>query len=139
MPAALAVRFLHGIDHELVGLSSQAAREGLGVYAAFISAIAEVAAASKPVPGLVLAVRISVLVEVVIVELFAASAAEQILRPGWLFAIFAYFVREARGGCTLEGTSHISPKYVLLLHIILSDEQPNRGVPPEVVMPKRDG
>ena len=95
--------FLQGIDHALVGFSSQATRPGLRTHAEAIGAIAEAAAASQQVQGLALACRISALVEVLILELLAAAAAEQILRPGWLFAVFDYFVGEAVGAAYFAG------------------------------------
>ena len=97
------ILFLHGIDHELVGLSSQATRDGLLAHAQDIGTIAEAAAASKHVQGLTLALGISALIEVLILELLAASTAEQILGPTWLCAVFDYFVREAVGAAYFGG------------------------------------
>ena len=104
------ILFLHRIDHELVGLSAEAARHGLGTHTQDIGAIAEATTASEHVQGLALALGISPLVEILILELLAASAAEQVLRPGWLFAIFDYFVGEAVGALYFGGYFAHIPK-----------------------------
>ena len=49
------------------------------------------------------ATPISALVEVLILELLATAAAEQVLCPDWLFAIFDYFVAEAVGAMYFAG------------------------------------
>jgi len=55
------------------------------------------------VESLSLAGRIGPLVEVLILELLATAAAEQILGPDWLFAIFDYFIGEAVGAMYFAG------------------------------------
>ncbi len=97
------VLFFQGIDHELSGLSSQATRHGLGAHRQHIGTIAETTAASEQVQGLALALGISALVEVLILELLATAAAEQVLGPGWLVAIFDYFIGEAVGAMYFAG------------------------------------
>ena len=104
------ILFLHGIDHELVGLSSQAACDGLCAHAQHISTVAEAAAASEHVQGLSLTSRIGTLVEVLVLELLAAAAAEQVLGPGRLFAVFDYFVGEAVGAVDFGGYFAHIPK-----------------------------
>ena len=104
------VVFLQGIDHQLIGLSSQAARDGLRAHAQDVGTIAEAAAASEHVQGLALTGGISALVEVLILELLATATTEQILGPGWLFAIFDYFVAEAVGALYFGGYFAHIPK-----------------------------
>ena len=111
------VLFFQGIDHELSGVSSQAARHRLGAHRQHIGAIAETTAASEHVESLSLAGRISALVEVLILELLATAAAEQILGPDWLFAIFDYFVAEAVGAIYFAGYfAHIHKVCPAALH-----------------------
>ena len=97
------VLFLQGIDHELSGLSSEAAFNRVDAHGQPIGAIAETTAASEHVQGLAWAVGIGPLIEVLILELLATSAAEQVLRPGWLFVIFDYFIGEAVGAMYFVG------------------------------------
>ncbi len=97
------IMFLQGIDHQLSGLSSEAACHRLGAHGQHIGAIAETAAASEHVESLSLAGRIGPLVEILILELLATAAAEQIRCPGWLFAIFDYFIGEAVGAMYFAG------------------------------------
>ncbi len=97
------IMFLQRIDHELSGPSSEAARHRLRAHGQDIGAIAETAAASEHVESLSLAGRIGPLVEVLILELLATAAAEQILGPDWLFAIFDYFIGEAVGAMYFAG------------------------------------
>ena len=75
------------------------------------------AAASEHVEGLALADRISALVEILILELLATAAAEQILGSGWLFAIFDYFIGEAAEAMYFAGyVAHIHKVAPAALH-----------------------
>ena len=81
------ILFLQRINRQLVSLSPETARDGLGAHAENIGTVAQAAATSEHVEGLALHGWVSALIEILILKLLAAVSAEQILGPGWLFAV----------------------------------------------------